>query len=260
MPATWRPGTVEGRGGTDGWCLSANRPLKRHGCPVGDVRSRGGPVVARAVVPALSGAYRRLRGQAAHTLRRAWRVDSGAGYGGGLTRAGIGKRENREPQRCRYTDEREEAMKPKLARVRVLCGVLLVGSGTLQADNNNPSIEACAGYAKADTAYEAALQQVRAASDAAEAALQQVRAAKETAGQQAAAAYEAVMQQVVAYEAAEQQAEAAFHEFAGPAKLAWDAAYSASYDLDGWPRSDDQAVMVKLEKHHRQRCREIHGL
>ena len=196
-------------------------------------------------------------------------------------------------------------MKPKLARVRVLCGVLLVGSGTLQADNNNPSIEACAGYAKADTAYEAALQQVRAASDAAEAALQQVRAAKETAdqqvaaineaadqqaaaynaviqqaetvnaveaagqqaiaaaeaaGQQAAAAYEAVMQQVVAYEAAEQQAEAAFHEFAGPAKLAWDAAYSASYDLDGWPRSDDQAVMVKLEKHHRQRCREIHGL
>ena len=41
--------------------LPANRPLTRHGRRVGVVRSRGGPVVARAVVPALSVAYRRRR-------------------------------------------------------------------------------------------------------------------------------------------------------------------------------------------------------
>ena len=72
-----------------------------HGRPVGVERGRGGPGGWwLATVPALSVAYRRLRGPVAHTLRRAWRVDSGAGHGGGLTRAGIGKRETREePQR-----------------------------------------------------------------------------------------------------------------------------------------------------------------
>ena len=169
-------------------------------------------------------------------------------------------------------------MKPKSTRVRVLWCVLLAalaGSGALQADNNNPSFEACAGYAKADTAYEAALLQSMAANEAAEASLQRMGEADK----QQVAAYEAVLQQaetvnaieavtqqivayeaqqLVAYEAVAQQLDASDAAL-DAAKRAWVAAYSASYDLDGWPRSDDQAVMVKLEE-HRQRCREIYGL
>ena len=37
----------------------------------------------------------------------------------------------------------------------------------------------------------------------------------------------------------------------------WNAIY---YDIDGGPRSDVQDVMEKLLEHHRQRCRELHGL
>ena len=181
-------------------------------------------------------------------------------------------------------------MKPKSTRVRVLWCVLLAalaGSGALQADNNNPSIEACAGYAEADSVYEAALQQAKNAHAAAfrqadavyKAADRQAWDARDAAQQattaayrQAAEAYEAAKQQAQDVErAALQQADAAYkpalrqaddaHKAAlQQAKQAWATAYYASYDRDGGPRSDVHAVMVKFVEHHRQRCSELHGL
>ena len=138
---------------------------------------------------------------------------------------------------------------------------LLVVAGALPAvqAQSIPSVEACIRYAEADAAYEAAVHPVDAAYDAAfEAALQQAKAAY-------VAAYEAALQQakaayVAAYEAAMQPAEAAFEAVKQPAQQALETAYFASYDLDGGPRSDVQDVMVKLREHHRQRCRELHGL
>ena len=85
-------------------------------------------------------------------------------------------------------------MKPKSTRVRVLGGVLLAalaGSGALQADNNNPSIEACAGYAEADAVYDAAMQQ---ASEARRARWEQMKPAQ----QQAYDAYNAALRQASA--------------------------------------------------------------
>ena len=153
-------------------------------------------------------------------------------------------------------------MKPKSTRVRVLGGVLLAalsGSGTLQADNNNPSIEACAGYAEADAAYEAAMQQADAVYDAAK--------------QQADAVYDAAIGSSsiydttidrrpaqAAYKAAIDRRLAANKAAVQQAKQAWATAYYASYDRDGGPRSDVHAVMVKFVEHHRQRCSELHGL
>ena len=141
--------------------------------------------------------------------------------------------------------------------IRALRGTtvaLLVVAGALPAVQAQgiPSVEACIRYAEADAAYDAAF----------EAALQQAKAAY-------AAAYEAAMQPAkaaydVAHEAAERQAlavyEAAYEAVKHPAQQALETAYFASYDLDGGPRSDVQDVMVKLREHHRQRCRELHGL
>ena len=174
-------------------------------------------------------------------------------------------------------------MKPKSTRVRVLWCVLLAalaGSGALQADNNNPSIEACAGYAEADAVYDAAMQQAREARDAAmqpaydafRAALQQAKDARTAAindGDEALSvrapraqdAYKAAERQAYdARAAAEQPLQAAYEAAEQQAKQAWATAYYASYDRDGGPSSDVHAVMVKLLEHHRQRCRELHGL
>ena len=163
-----------------------------------------------------------------------------------------------------------------------------------------PSVEACIRYAEADAAfdaamqpadaaYEAAVQQAQAAFDAAfEAAKQPADAALEAAQQQMDAALEAARQQDVAwgdyeaaYKAAQQRADAAYkaavqqadvaeqqkeqarvalEAVMHPAEQALVAAYSAIYDLDGGPRSDVPDVMSKLIEHHRQRCRELHGL
>ena len=170
---------------------------------------------------------------------------------------------------------------------------LLVVAGALPAVQAQgiPSVEACIRYAEADAAfdaamqpalaaYEAALPQASAAGDAAwradadaayraafEAALQPARArgsapsvaaheaAHEAAERQAYAVYEA------AFEAAMQPAEAAFEVVKQQAEQALVTAYSAIYyDIDGGPRSDVQDVMEKLREHHRQRCRELHGL
>ena len=68
----------------------------------------------------------------------------------------------------------------------------LAGSGALQADNNNPSIEACAGYAEADAVYEAALQQAR---EAYRARREPVSDAYEAARRQANYAYYAAQRQ-----------------------------------------------------------------
>ena len=167
-------------------------------------------------------------------------------------------------------------MKPKSTRVRVLGGVLLVtlsGSGALQADNN-PSIEACAGYAEADAVYEAALQQAK---DARSVAMQPVEVAFRAALQQAkdartaAMAVDGAFRAQDAYKAAERRAWDARAAAEQPLQAAYEAAeqlavdvlvigYYASYDRDGGPRSDVHAVMVKLLEHHRQRCSELHGL
>ena len=64
-----------------------------------------------------------------------------------------------------------------------------------------------------------------------------------------------------AFDAAMQPAEAAFEVVKQQAEQALVTAYSAIYyDIDGGPRSDVQDVMEKLLEHHRQRCRELHGL
>ena len=174
-------------------------------------------------------------------------------------------------------------MKPKSTRVRVLGGVLLAalaGSGALQADNNNPSIEACAGYAEADAVYDAALQQAREARSAAmqpvvvalDAALQQAKDARTAAINDGDEALSVVAPRAYdAYKAAERQAYDAYEAAKQPLQAAYEAAeqqavdvlvvaYYASYDRDGGPRSDIHAVMVKLLEHHRQRCSELHGL
>ena len=127
--------------------------------------------------------------------------------------------------------------------IRALRGTtvaLLVVAGALPAvqAQSIPSVEACIRYAEADAAYEAAVQPAR--------------AALEATGSPAA---------IAAFRAAYQQAGAAYEVATLPAKQALVAAYSAIYyDIDGGPRSDVQDVMEKLLEHHRQRCRELHGL
>ncbi len=155
--------------------------------------------------------------------------------------------------------------------IRALRGTtvaLLVVAGALPAVQAQgiPSVEACKSYAAAEAAAEAAAQQVNAAFFA---AIQQAEATLEAAYQQAdyyaeqrahvtydvtielaLAAYKAAMQQTLpTAKAADQQA-----------KQALNTAYFASYDIDGGARSDVPDVMDKLLEHHRQRCRELHGL
>ena len=155
-------------------------------------------------------------------------------------------------------------MKAKSTDVRVL-GIVLVaalaGSGTLQADNNNPSFEACTRYAEADHAAEAAVQEAKTAF---EAAVQQAAAAQKAVKQQADAVLKAVEQEAEQASAdlrdAALQAKADYEDAVQPAKEARDAAYIAIHDDDGGARSDVPAVMEKLRKHHRLLCRVRHGL
>ena len=58
-------------------------------------------------------------------------------------------------------------MKPKAWLIGGFMMAALAGSGTLRADNNNPSIEACAGYAEADAAYDVAVAHAESVSEAA---------------------------------------------------------------------------------------------
>ena len=103
---------------------------------------------------------------------------------------------------------------------------------------------------QAEATRKAASKQIDASSAARSAAVKQARAVYSDAEERARAAYSAAMQPVrAAREAAKEQA-----------LSVWGSAYFASYDVDGGPRSNVHEVMVKLVEHHRQRCRELHGL
>ena len=98
--------------------------------------------------------------------------------------------------------------------------------------------------------------------------VQQAEYARDAAERQTSAAYDAAMKPAEAARqqaegvrnAAYKQAKAAYEATKQQANDLWSAAYYFSYDVDGGPRSNVHEVMVKLIEHHRQRCRELHGL
>ena len=123
-------------------------------------------------------------------------------------------------------------------KVWVVLVFALAVSGALQADNNNPSIDACAGYVEAETAAKIAMTP---AGDALMDARQQARVVRAAAKSKARSAYEAAVQPALAaYEAAhgvraddEVQARAAYNaaeiQASGARKIA-DARANAAYD------------------------------
>lgn len=175
--------------------------------------------------------------------------------------------------------------------------VTLAGMGTLEAADS-PSLEACARYAEADAAYEAAMREPLAVFEAAkqaaeatyeaavqgpEAILNDAMARTATARLEAVAdpregtlaIFEAAIESQktalellksvdeaarAAYEVAMHEPLAVFEAAVQGPEADRQARYVAIYAEDGEVRSEVPEVMAKLRNGHRQRCRDLHGL